>query len=281
MNKINFLVKSLISVFKEISEYFEDNTKVSALKNLFSKSRKIVDLSEFRGKIEKEIKTKENEKDLEEKRIHGHKSKVAEIEKSDDYQKVKEIEKEIEFLTNQMNNEKIMLRNKFSDFSKALNKFVHDYPLNKDQERIIGIYLAEPYDGIDTDQKLVINEILKELKTSVDSGKLGLDERIQNKSSAAISEFLEKDLFRNISEMKEGIKSDIEKKKNELEKSGVFELNAEKLKLKEAEKRIKDITTTLELQKELLQKNSWGIEKLKKEISELFLKFNVNAKIFN
>lgn len=279
LNSMSLTIKSLVSLFRELREYFEKNDKVSGFELLYSKSKKITDLSEFRKKIGSETESKQKERETKEKHISELKSKIKEIEDSENYKKVKAIEKDIDDTSSEINNEKYLLRNKFSEFGKALNKFVHDCPLSSEQEKLAEAYLGEPYDAMDTDRGFEITKLLSELKKAVDSGKLGLDERIQNKSSQALSEFIDKELLKTALEKKNELRSRIADKEKELEQSGVFELNAQSLKLKDAEKRLHDIKTTIELQDELLKKNSDGIEKLKKEVAELLIKFSINAKI--
>ena len=272
-------VKKVIELFKEVKTYFESNEKVEAFERLKEKAAKLVDLIDYRKKIEDETFSKENDKDVLERQIDDLKKKISVYEGAESYKNVKPAEEELQKAAEELNSEKMMLRNKFADFSKAAAKFVHDYPLSKEDERLVNMYLGEPYDAMDSDPEFEVLGTLKEMKKAVEAEKLGLDERLTKKSAVALAEFISGDALKKSMDKKKEILKKILELRIELEKSGVFELNALNVKLKDAEKKHRDTSTALQVEEELLRKNLDGIEKLKSEVSDLFLKFNINAKI--
>jgi hypothetical protein len=236
-------------------------------------------LIDYRKKIEDETFSKENDKEILERQIDELKKKISVYEGAESYKNVKPAEEELQKRAEELNSEKIMLRNKFADFSKAAAKFLHDYPLCKEDERLLNMYLCEPYDAMDSDPEFEILGTLKEMKKAVVADKLGLDERLTKKSAAVLAEFISGDALKTSMDKKKEIIKRIVELRVELEKSGIFELNALNVKLKETEKRHRDTSTALQVQEELLRKNHDGIGKLKSEVAELFLKFSINAKI--
>ncbi|MDD5182168.1 MAG: hypothetical protein PHC66_03290 [Candidatus Nanoarchaeia archaeon] len=272
-------VKKVIELFKEVKTYFESNEKVDAFEKLKERAAKLVDLIDYRKKIEDETFSKENDKEILERQIDDLKKKISVYEGAESYKNVKPAETELQKQAEELNSEKVMLRNKFADFSKAAAKFLHDYPLSKEDERLLNMYLSEPYDAMDSDPEFEILGTLKEMKKAVEAEKFSLDERLTKKSAAALAEFISGDALKKSMDKKKEIIKRIVELRVELEKSGIFELNALNVKLKDDEKKHKDTTTALQVQEELLRKNMDGIGKLKSEVSDLFLKFSINAKI--
>jgi len=278
-NDIAASIKKVIELFKEVKAYFESNDKVEDFEKLKERAAKLVDLIDYRKKIEDETFSKENDKEILERQIDDLKKKISVYEGAESYKNVKPAEEELQKRAEELNSEKIMLRNKFADFSKAAAKFLHDYPLCKEDERLLNMYLSEPYDAMDSDPEFEILGTLKEMKKAVGADKLGLDERLTKKSAAVLGEFISGDALKTSMTKKKEILKRIVELRVELEKSGIFELNALNVKLKDTEKRHRDTSTALQVQEELLRKNMDGIGKLKAEVSDLFLKFNINAKI--
>lgn len=278
VNAVGIKMKNVIEIYKLAKNSF-DESLIPQFEMLEHKSKNLLDLLDYRKTIENEQNEQKQDMEKEKDEVEKLESEKKKVEESEKFKNAKDISKKIEDLEDESKNLKIVLRNKFSEFSKAVQKALHSSGFGDEDEKIVKSYLEEPIHAIDTDKDLKMNSILERIKNDVENERIQFDERLKAKTSETISMFLNNDELENTRNRKNEIEEKIKKLEEELKKSGLYEHNMLGVKIEKSKKKIKDLETAIEVQNDLLTKNKAGVEKLKDEVVNLLAKFDLKAKL--
>lgn len=278
VNSIGLKVKKIIEIYKIMQQRYND-IGFSEFQELEQSSKKLMNLIEYRETIQRDKEDQNSSLEKEKKNLETIKNEIKQVESSSKFLAAKDNIARKKELENEQKNLKIILRNKFSEFSKAVNKAKNSPNFGEADKRIMQHYLEEPLNGLELDNDLKMNIILKTIKSAVESGIIQFDERMKNKITSTISNFIDNNELKNALDKKIKIEKEIQDLELLIKKSGIYEYNMLGVKKNDITKKIRDLETSLDVQDDLLKKNKTGIEKLKDQNEKLFAKFDVEATI--
>jgi chromosome segregation ATPase len=276
INNIAMNIKRIIEIYKNCKSR-SDELGIAKFEKIEKKAKDLDELMKYRQKIEYEVDMQNTELAKEKKRIAIIEREKEQYENTNEFKSTKEVENNIEKLESELKDLKLGMRNKFSEFSKAVAKAVHDSALSSDEEKLAKSYLEEPINALDLDPNLKINSLLDRVRSDIEKNVIVLDERLRSKTVKAIEKFVNNNEFGLAREKKHDLDEEIGLMEDELKKSGVYTYNLLNVKLKNTKKSAADIETAISVQGNLLKKNSLGVEKLKNELQKLLEEINVKA----
>jgi hypothetical protein len=278
VNNIAGKIRRIIEVYKYSQKRF-DESGISSFETLENTVKSLYDLLEYRKKIEAEVEEMRKETENEKARLAAAEEEGGKIEHSKEFKGAKDLMKRTDELEDELKELRLTLRNKFSEFGKAVSKAKYGPSFSDDERWLMDLYLAEPLDALEKDPGHDMNKILDKIRTAVEAGAIALDERMRLKTLKSIARFLKGEELKIADDEKYDLLEEMKMFEAEIKKSGIHNFHTIDVAIKNSKKRIKDIEAAIEVQQELLKKNHAGVEKIKENIIEEFSRFGITLKI--
>ena len=261
-------LKTLQAEIKNLNKILENyNRKYNNTQQIHSETTYIFDLYSEIQKLENLVENIKNEILESEKKENETVKKMKHIENQREYAEALEISNKIKELDKSLEKEKTDLDTMFSSIKKPLERYHYVASLGKDENNVLKCYLDSPSSGIVNDQKLLILNILEELKKKLTDGKLVLKntEKVINNIDNLTGTLKETQNLINEISKKIRSKTDI------IEKSSIKEFEKLSIELHEKHKEKKD-------QNLLLEKNALDLKEKTEYLKVRLSKMESNIK---